>query len=69
MSIVGPDNPSTLTFTVASGVAGAVTIQGPVPNGTYIIRVGLMPESNSEYIAVVTPVGVAEESNFQSGDL
>lgn len=66
---MGPDNPSKLTFTVTGGVAGTVTIQGPVPNGAYTIQIGLMPESNAEYVAVITPVGVAEYANFQKGSM
>jgi hypothetical protein len=68
--MVAPDNPTELTFTLTLGVPSAVTIiNGPAPNGTYSIHLGAMVGSNSEYIAVVTPVGVAEEQNFQAGDL
>jgi len=61
------DITSSLTFVVTGGVAGAVAISGTVPNGTYTIEVGLRSGSggNGEYIAVITPVGVAEQSNFQ----
>jgi hypothetical protein len=58
------DVTSSLTFQVTGGTAGAVTISGAVPNGTYTIEVGLRG-GNSEYIAVITPVGVAENPNFQ----
>jgi hypothetical protein len=68
--VQGPDNPCKLTFTVTAGVPGAITItSGPPPNGTYTIEVGIMPGANSEYVALITPVGVAEMANFQSGDL
>jgi hypothetical protein len=59
----------TITFTVTANAAGAVVITGPVPAGKYTITVGTQPGSNSEYLAIVSPVGVAEETGFQSGDL
>jgi hypothetical protein len=67
------DNIPQIAFTVTgspgSQVASAVTFSGPVPNGKYIIEVGVNAGSNSEYVAVITPAGVAEEANFQKGDL
>jgi hypothetical protein len=60
-----PDQTAAITFTVTGGVASVPVISGgSVPPGTYIIRIGLRSVSNSLYLAVVTPTGTAENSNF-----
>ncbi len=60
---------SQIQFTVTANVASTPVVSGPVPAGTYTITIGTEPGFNSEYIAILTPVGVAEEQDFQSGDL
>lgn len=59
-----PDKTATITFTVSSGVASTPVITGTVPPGTYTIQIGLRSIANSNYLALVTPIGVAENSNF-----
>jgi hypothetical protein len=60
-----PDRTATITFTVTAGVASTPVISGgTVPPGTYTIQIGLRSISNSNYLAIVTPTGVAENSNF-----
>lgn len=59
-----PDKTASITFTVTNGVASTPVISGIVPPGTYTIQLGLRSVSNSNYIAIVTPMGVAENANF-----
>jgi hypothetical protein len=62
--VTAPDKVSQIVFTVTAGVAGPVVITGAVPPGLYTINIGMRSGSNSEYLAITTPVGVAENSNF-----
>lgn len=59
----------TVTGTPGSQTLSNIVITGPVPNGPYTIDVGIDPTSNSYEVAIISPIGTAEESNFQEGSI
>jgi hypothetical protein len=57
----------TLSFTVSSGVASAVTAAGnTLKDGTYTVTV--TQDNTGTSLAIVTPYGATGQAGFQSGD-